>query len=251
VSGGDVVLVAVAGLACGAINAVAGGGTLVLFPALVATGMGTLAANVTNSVSAWPGYLGAVVGFRGELEHHRDRIPTLSAATAAGAAVGCGLLLATPSSTFDVIVPALVAAAALLLAAQPAIARRSAAAGHRGLHHRLTIQRVGAALAGVYGGYFGGVLGVVFLAILGATSELPLRTLNGLKSVLQLTVASVTVVLFGLFGPVHWWAVAVASPSALVGGLVGARLARRIEDRHLRAGVVVFALGVAIYLAVR
>jgi uncharacterized membrane protein YfcA len=251
VSGGEVVLVVLAGLACGAINAIAGGGTLVLFPALVATGMGTLAANVTNSVSAWPGYLGAVMGFRAEVDRHRGAIPPLGAATALGALGGCCLLLATPSSTFDVIVPALVAAAALLLAAQPAIARRARSAGHRGVRHRVLLQRGGALLAGVYGGYFGGVLGVIFLAVLGATSELSLRTLNGLKSVLQLTVASVTVVVFGLFGPVQWTAVAIASPSALVGGLVGAHVARRIDDRHLRAGVVVFALAVAVYLAVR
>ena len=117
-------LVFLAGLACGAVNALAGGGSLILFPALIATGMGPLAANVTNSVSTWPGYLGSSLGFRTELEAQRHRLPRLAIATLGGSAVGCTLLLVTPPDAFDALVPLLVLLAAVLLAIQPAVARR-------------------------------------------------------------------------------------------------------------------------------
>lgn len=239
-----------AGFACGAVNAVAGGGSLILFPALVATGMGTLAANVTNSVSTWPGYVGSVAGFRPELESQRHRLPKLAIATAAGSLTGCVLLLVTPVEAFDRVVPVLVLVAAALLAAQPAVARRVGEAGTG--HPRVGHVQIGAVfLAAVYGGYFGAALGVIFLAVLGLTIAEPLRRLNGLKAAMSVVDATVSVVVFGLFGPVRWSAVALAAPAALVGGYLGARVARRIPDRPLRLGVVTFAVAVAIVLALR
>jgi uncharacterized membrane protein YfcA len=249
-SGGELVLVAVAGLACGAINAVAGGGSLVLFPALVATGMGTLAANVTNSVATWPGYLGSAVGFREELGDQRHRLRPLVAVTVAGSTTGCVLLLLTPTSAFDVIVPVLVAGASLLLALQPVVARRAGEPAEHGVGHRRL--RFGAVfVATVYGGYFGGALGVILLGVLALTIPDGLRRLNALKTGLSVVDASVSVVVFGLFGPVAWSAVAVAAPTTLVGGYLGARMARRVDDRVLRWCVAVFGLGVAAYLALR
>lgn len=244
------VLLAVAGLACGAVNAVAGGGSLILFPALLATGMGSLAANVTNSVSTWPGYLGSTAGFRPELEAQRHRLPRLAVATIAGSLTGCVLLLVTPASAFDRVVPLLVLVAAGLLAVQPLVAARvsDTAAAHPRMGHA---QLAGVFLASIYGGYFGAALGVILLAVLGLTIAEPLRRLNGLKAGLSVVDATVSVIVFGLFGPVHWWAVAVAAPAALVGGYLGARVARRIPDRPLRIGVVVFAVAVAGYLALR
>lgn len=249
-SGAEVVLVLAAGLACGAVNAMAGGGSLLLFPALVATGMGTLAANVTNSVATWPGYVGSIGGFREELALHRHRLRRLGVATVAGSVVGCTLLLATPSEAFDAIVPVLVLAAAGLLAVQPAVARRVGAPVD---HHRRTqrAQLVAVGLAAIYGGYFGAALGVIFLGVLALTIDAPLRELNGLKAGLSTVDATVSVVVFGLFGPVQWSAVAVAAPATLVGGYVGARLARRVPDRVLRAGVIGFAVVVAVLLALR
>ncbi|MGI8755431.1 MAG: sulfite exporter TauE/SafE family protein [Acidimicrobiales bacterium] len=249
-SGGEIALVALAGLACGAVNAVAGGGSLILFPALIATGMGTLAANVTNSVATWPGYLGGAYGFREELGSQRHRLPPLVVATLAGSTTGCVLLLVTPSGAFDAIVPVLVAAASLLLAVQPIVARRAGEPtdGSR-VHQRAQV--VSIFLATIYGGYFGGALGVIVLGVLSLTVPETLRRLNGLKNGLSVVDASVSVVVFGLFGPVQWVAVAVAAPATLVGGYLGARMARRINDRVLRWCVVVFGLGVATYLAVR
>lgn len=244
----EVLLVAIAGLGCGTLNAVAGGGSLLLFPALVATGMGTLAANVTNSVSTWPGYVGGSYGFREELRSQRRRVPPLAVASIAGSATGCALLLVTPTSTFDAVVPLLVAAASLLLAFQPAVSRRAGAPTDDSRPHRWG--RTGGVFAAtIYGGYFGAGLGVILLAVLALTVPEPLRRLNGLKSGLSVVSASVSVVAFGLFGPVRWEAVAIAAPMTLVGGYLGARVARRVDDRLLRGGVVVFGLVVAVVLA--
>jgi uncharacterized membrane protein YfcA len=239
-----------AGFLGGGVNAIAGGGSLIVFPALVASGLGTLVANVTNSVALWPGYVGGVVGFRAELAGQRSRATVLSAAAVVGSAVGCLLLLATPASAFDIAVPFLVLFASLLLAAQPRIA---AALGRPSPDHR-DARRVlypAVTVAAVYGGYFGGALGVILVGTLALSVHDTLRRLNALKAVLSLTVATVTVGVFGLFGPVHWAEVGVVAPAALAGGLAGARVARRLNDQVLRWCVVGFGLTVAVVLFLR
>jgi uncharacterized membrane protein YfcA len=246
----DAVLLVAAGLLAGGVNAVAGGGSLILFPALVATGYGTLAANVTNSVALWPGYAGGVAGFRAELAGQRGRVISLSATAVLGAVGGCVLLLATPASAFDAVVPFLVLAASLLLAVQP---RVSALVGPPSADHRANAKVLYPAvgLAAVYGGYFGGALGVILLGVLALTVRDSLRRLNGLKAVLSLVVSTVTVIAFGIFGPVDWAAVALIAPAALAGGFLGAKVARRLDDRALRRAVVVFGVVVAVLLFVR
>jgi uncharacterized protein len=246
----DAAFVAAAGFVGGAVNAVAGGGSLVVFPALVATGLGTLVANVTNSVALWPGFLGGVLGFRRELAGQRGRAWVLSALAAVGGGIGCALLLTTPASAFDVVVPFLVLFASLLLAVQPRVATLvgQPSADHR--RNRGVLYPV-VLLAAVYGGYFGGALGVILLGTLALTLADTLRRLNALKGVLQLVVATVTVVAFGLFGPVDWVAVAVVAPASLAGGFAGARVARHLDDRVLRWCVVVLGVVVAALLFVR
>lgn len=245
---GQVLLLAMAGLGCGALNAVAGGGSLLLFPAMVATGMGTMAANVTNSVATWPGYLGGAYGFREELASQRTRVPSLAIATLAGSSTGCVLLLATSTADFDMVVPVLVAVASLLLAIQPRVSRWAGApSDHRRTHRWGRV--LGVFLATIYGGYFGAGLGVMLLAVLALMIPDSLQRLNGLKNGLAVVDASVSVVIFGLFGPVRWEAVAIAAPMTLIGGLLGARVARRVDERVLRGGVVFFGLAVAVVLA--
>jgi uncharacterized membrane protein YfcA len=248
-SAGEVVLILAAGLACGAVNAVAGGGSLILFPALAATGMGTLAANVTNSVATWPGYLGSVAGFRAELRLHRHRVSRLAVSTVIGSIIGCALLLSTSTEAFDRIVPLLVLLAAALLAVQPAVAKRVGAPVDHGPRMRRA-QIVAVGLASIYGGYFGAALGVMFLGVLALTVDAPLRELNGLKAGLSVIDATVSVIVFGVFGPVEWGAVAIAAPATLVGGFVGARMSRRVDDRKLRLAVIGFAVAVAVALLV-
>jgi uncharacterized protein len=244
---GDAALIAGAGFLGGAVNAVAGGGSLIVFPALVATGFGTLVANVTNSVALWPGYLGGVLGFRRELEGQRARVGALSVVAAVGSGGGCALLLSTPARAFDLVVPFLVLFASLLLAVQPQVGRLVGAptADHRDSARTLYPAVL---LAGVYGGYFGGALGVILLGTLALTVHDTLRRLNALKGALSLVVATVTVASFGLFGPVDWAAVAVIAPASLAGGFAGARVARRLDDRVLRWCVVAFGMVVAVLL---
>jgi len=250
VSAADIVLLVVAGLLGGGINSVAGGGSLIVFPALLATGLGTVAANVTNSVAQWPGYVGAVLGFRTELAGQRGRLIGLSLSAILGSILGCVLLLTTPASAFDAVVPILVLLASLLLAVQPWLSRRiSPPTDGDPTARRLPLWL--AVFAGsVYGGYFGGALGVILIGILALTVHDSLRRINALKSALSLVVSTVTVVAFALFGPVDWLAVAVVAPAALIGGFLGARVARRLNDRVLRWCVVVFGVAVAIYLFV-
>ena len=246
----DALLLAGAGLVAGGVNAVAGGGSLLLFPALVASGYSTLAANVTNSVALWPGYVGGVVGFRRELGGQRGRVVSLSLTCVLGAVAGCVLLLATPVSAFDLIVPFLVLAASLLLAVQP---RVSAMVGPPTPETptKASVLYPAVFLGAVYGGYFGGALGVILLGVLALTVHDTLRRLNALKAVLQFVVASVTVLVFAAFGPVDWAAVAVIAPASLIGGYLGARVASRLDDRVLRWAVVVFGVVVAVVLFIR
>ena len=225
----DAFLTAGAGLIAGGVNAIAGGGSLLLFPALIAAGYGTLAANVTNSVALWPGYVGGVAGFRGELGGERARLTRLGIVAAIGAAIGCVLLLSTPEGAFDIVVPFLVLLASLLLAVQPRVSKMVGPLREgQGANAKVLYPAIG--LASVYGGYFGGALGVILLGTLALTVPESLRKLNGLKSVLQLVVASVTVVAFGIFGPVDWVAVAIIAPAALVGGFAGGRIAQRLDE---------------------
>jgi uncharacterized membrane protein YfcA len=246
----DVVLIAVAGLLCGMINTVAGGGSLILFPALLATGIPALAANVTNSVAGWPGYIGGVVGFRRELGEQRARLRTLAIVTIAGATTGSVLLLVTPASAFAVLVPGLVLFASVLVGVQPVLKRRLGPPIEGSTHARRVLL-VSVFAATVYGGYFGGGLGIIVLAVLTLTVPDTLRNLTALKCAVALLNSTVTVVIFGLFGPVRWEAVAIAVPTTLIGGYVGASIARAVNETALRAFIVVFGVTVAIYLAVR
>jgi hypothetical protein len=208
--------------------------------------MGTVAANVTNSVALWPGYVGNVVALGPEDRPGRRQWRVLLAA-GLGAGAGCALLLLTPAKAFDVVVPFLVLGASALLALQPTIKR--ALGGHA--QDRLSHLIAGSFLGGVYGGYFGGGLGVIFMALLGLTVAAPLTKVNALKGVLQLLVATVALVVFAIFGPVHWLAALLIAPLSLLGGVIGGRLARRLSEPVLRYSVVGFGCAVGVWLLIR
>ncbi len=247
----DLLVIAAVALVVGGINSVAGGGSLILFPVLVALGLGTLAANVTNSIAQWPGYIGGVLGFRAEYAGQRARLVRFCLVAVAGGTTGSVLLLTTPSEAFDVVVPVLVLLASLLLAVQPLVTRRlTGAAGAMGLRRDPRWLSVALFLATVYGGYFGGALGVILVGVLGIGLH-DLKLANALKSALSTTTATVTLVVFGIWGPVDWTAVAVAAPASLLGGFLGARVARRIPVTPLRVGIVVFGVVVSGYLFAR
>jgi uncharacterized protein len=239
----------VAGLLAGAVNAVAGGGSLLVFPALLAVGFSPLAANVTNSVAQWPGYLGIVIGQRMDLRGQRRRIVLTSAVAVVGSAVGCALLLVLPAAVFDAIVPALVLLASVLLALQPYL-KRWIGVPERDAPDRLAVLLPAVFVAAIYGGYFGGALGVILIATLSLCAGDTLIRLNALKGLLSLVIATVTVVIFAVGAPVSWLAVALLAPTTLLGGFLGAKLARRLPENVLRWSVVVLGIAVAVYLII-
>ncbi len=249
-SAADLLIAAGVAFVAGVINSIAGGGSLILFPTLVALGLPPVAANVTHSVAQWPGYLGGVVGFRDEYVGQRGRLIRFGAVAVLGGATGSVLLLTTPSKAFGVVVPVLVLLASLLLAVQPLLTRRLRADEHEGPRRDPVWLYVALFLATVYGGYFGGALGVILVGVLGVGLH-RLKLANALKSALSAVTATVTLIIFGLFGPIDWLVVAVAAPASLIGGFLGARIATRIPTTPLRVFIVVFGVIVAIYLFVR
>jgi uncharacterized membrane protein YfcA len=246
----DLLIAAGVAFIAGGINSIAGGGSLLLFPTLVALGMGTVAANVTNSVSQWPGYLGGVAGFRDEYVGQRSRIIRFGVVAVLGGTAGSVLLLTTPSEAFDVVVPVLVLLASTLLAFQPLLTKRLKRQEDDRPHRDPGWLYVVLFVATAYGGYFGGALGVILVGVLGVALH-RLKLANALKSVLSSVTASISLIIFALFGPVHWVVVAVAAPASLVGGYLGARVATRIPTTPLRVFIVVFGVAVSIYLFLR
>jgi uncharacterized membrane protein YfcA len=240
-----------AGLVAGGINALAGGGSLITFPSLIATGLPSVDANVTNSVSVFPGYVSSVVGSRADLAGQGRRLRVILPAAMVGAVGGCALLLLTPARAFEVIVPFLVLAAAATLAFQD---RLRGLVGHpRALSRRrqaITLQVV-AFVGAVYGGYFGAALGVMYVAALALILDETLNRINALKNVLSAVVGLVTLVVFALFAPIHWGAVAVLAPATVVGGYTGAKLARRLPSAVLRFLIVAFGTVIGLVLLYR
>lgn len=228
----------------------AGGGSLLLFPALLAVGFSPLAANVTNSVIQCPGYMGLALGSRQELRGQRRRVLSTTGVAVAGSLVGSLLLLVLPATVFDAVAPALVALASVLLGIQPWLARWIGEPAPDAPDRRM-ILLPSVFLAAIYGGYFGGALGVLLIAVLALTAHDDLRRLNAGKGVLSLIIGAVTVVVFGIGAPVDWLAVALLAPTTLVGGFVGAKLAGRVPEPALRVAVVVVGLAVSIYLFVK
>lgn len=244
---------ATAAFAAGAINAVAGGGSLVSFPALIAAGYPSKASNVTNTVALWPGYIGGSYGYRGELDRQRRRIARLVAPSVAGAIVGSAVLLATPESAFDAIVPFLILFACGLMAFQDRLGRWATA-------HRLTAQtgdhvppalQLSVLLMAIYGAYFGAGLGIILLAVLGILLPGDIQESNALKSLLSALINFVAVVYFAMFGPVRWAPAALMAVAALAGGYLGVGFARRLGRRWLRLLVISYGVAVAMVLLVQ
>lgn len=243
VDGVEWVLLAAAGFAAGAVNAVAGGGSLISFPALLAVGFPPVTANVTNLIAVLPGYAGGSLAYRDELRGQGGRVRVLGGLSAAGAAGGTALLLAGPADVFEALAPWLILVACAALAARPLVVtggrRRSAVPLY-------ALVGIGA----IYGGYFGAGLGIMLLAILGAFLPDDLQRLNALKGLLSLVVAVVSALVVAVFGPVAWGAAGVMAAASLVGGHVGVGVARRLDERVLRWAIVVYGVGVAVALLV-
>ncbi|MBJ7470479.1 MAG: sulfite exporter TauE/SafE family protein [Solirubrobacteraceae bacterium] len=238
----EFVVVLLAGMAAGGINAMVGSGTLITFPTLLFLGYPPLVANVSNNIGLVAGGFGGVRGYRDELAGHTHTIKRLMPASAAGAITGALLLLILPASAFDAIVPALIAVALLLVLTGPRLQAWAAE------HHpdqagagRMRLTLAGVFLAGIYGGYFGAAQGVLLIGVMSVLIAEPLQRINAFKNVLGTTVNGVAAAVFLL---VAWdkidWAVVVAiAIGALFGGYGGARLGRRLPPAVLRGVIVV------------
>ncbi len=239
--------VAAAGAAAGASNALAGAGSLITFPTLIALGLPPLAANVTSTVGLIPGAVGGAIGYADLLREQRQRILRLSLPTLAGAAAGTALLLATSNDTFEAIVPGLVAASCLLLLFQPRLTPRISHAGDE----RSPFLIVGLVLAGAYAAYFGSAVGILLLGLLGLFVAESMQHLNGLKILLAGIANLLAAIAYAFLAPVDWRYAICLMVSSLLGGRLGANLARRVSGDVLRVAIALLGLVVAAVLAVR
>lgn len=249
----DFVLIALAAVAAGAINALAGGGTLITFPALTSIGIPAVAANVTNTVALSPGYLGATLAQKTEILDQRRRLRFLLPAAALGGLAGGVLLLNTSEKLFRELVPFLILLASLLLAVQDPLRRwlvaRAARSGGGPRHEGWAAIPV--FFAAIYGGYFGAGLSVIILAVLGLSLDDNLTRLNALKQAVAFATNMTAAALFLFSGQVVWSAAAVMAVGALVGGALGGRLAGRIQPSTLRWVVVTIGIIIAIIYFIR
>jgi uncharacterized protein len=249
----DYVLVALAALAAGLVNALAGGGTLISFPMLTFVGIPPVAANVTNTVALCPGYLGATFAQSADLRGQRRRLWWAVPAGVVGGLLGGWLLLNTGERVFRQLIPFLILLACGLLAVQDPMRRwlqkRSQRGGGRPISETWAAAPVG--LAAVYGGYFGAGLSVIILAVLGLVLEDNLTRLNALKQAIAFSTNIAAALLFVFSGRVVWSAALVMAVGALIGGALGGRLAGRVKPATLRRVVVAIGVVVAVIYLVR
>lgn len=245
----DYVWVALAAVAAGAVNAIAGGGTLITFPALIAVGLPAVGASITNTVALVPGYLGATFAQSSDLRGQKARLWLLIPASVVGGIIGGVLLLNTGERLFRSLIPFLILLASALLAIQDPLrawlVKRSKQNGAQATSEAWAWLPVG--LASIYGGYFGAGLSVIVLAVLGLTLEDSLTRLNALKQGISFSVNIAAAIFFLFSGQVVWSVALVMAVGALFGGVVGGRIASRIKPSTLRWTVVTIGVVVGVY----
>ena len=226
-----------AAFAAGVLNAIAGGGSFLTFPALVFAGVPPLAANATSAMAVSPGYLGSTWGFRAELNALPKSLLRKEVTIAAlGGLMGAGLLLVTPAKVFSGLVPWLLLVATALFAAGPWLAKGNSGQGQPAW--RLP----GLMLVAVYGGYFNGGLGILLMALYTLTGESRLNTVNALKNLNSFVLSLLSVLAFALAGAIVWPQAIWMMVLATAGGWVGARLAKRLPVRWVRWMVIATGL---------
>jgi uncharacterized membrane protein YfcA len=250
-TGTDYILVALAALTAGAVNALAGGGTLITFPTLTLLGIPAIAANVTNTIALCPGYFGGTLAQRNDLRGQSKRLWLLIPAGAVGGIIGGFLLLQTGEKIFKVIVPYLILLASGLLAIQDPVRAWLTRRMTQGQSSNLeTWTWLPVSVASVYGGYFGAGLSVIVLSALGLTLEDTLTRLNALKQAVAFSVNIAAAIFFLFSGKVVWPVAIVMAIGALIGGALGGRLAGKIKPSTLRWTVVTIGIIISlIYFA--
>jgi uncharacterized membrane protein YfcA len=240
-------LLFVAAAVGGAINSVAGGGSFVAFPALLFAGVPPVAANATNTIALWPGSIASAIAYRRELGDVRRELVPLGAASFVGGAAGSVLLLRTSDHTFVLLIPWLLLFATLLFSVGGALTRKVG----RGAPASLGVA-IGAQLfIGVYGGYFGGGIGIMMLAVLSLLGMTDIHRMNSLKAVLGTLVNGVAVVAFVIAGAVAWAPGGVMIVGGIGGGYAGAAIARRVPPSTVRKLVLAVAWTMTGYFFLR
>jgi uncharacterized membrane protein YfcA len=239
-----------AAVAAGIMNSVAGGGTLVTFPTLLAIGVGPLAANGTNTIALVPGSAAAAWGYAAELAGRRRDVLALCLPSLAGGAVGAFLTSRAGDRLFGLLVPWLILGATLLFVVQEPLARwqrRSPRPRPRSLAAVMVFQLAVA----VYGGFFGAGMGILILAALAQLGWSDVHEMNALKNIVAVCINGTATVTFILLGQVVWPLVGLMAVGAVIGGYGGARLARRLGRRFARAAIVVIGFGIAALMFAR
>jgi len=239
------VILGLAGFAAGVINAIAGGGSLISFPALLLTGMPPVIANATNTVAVWPGSLSSVWAYRRFIAEEKHRAWVLAWPSLLGGLAGSILLLHTPESAFSAVVPWLILFAAALLAAQGPVARwvsRTIPSASQAVPPTLWIAQLAIA---VYGGYFGAGIGILMLAAMAIFLPDTLQHANALKVLFATLINGIAAAYFLLAGSVRLPEALLMAAAAVAGGLAGAHLAQRLPAILMRTLVIAFAVVVA------
>jgi uncharacterized membrane protein YfcA len=241
----------IACLIAGLVNSVAGGGILVVFPALLAAGLSPITANATSNLISWPGALSSAYGYRKKLRKLPAKYLLLLIPCFIGAIIGAYLLERTGSSQFTRDVPYLVLAAVGLFIFQPFLHRRLA--GNLVKHRNAPLVIIGIALLpmAIYGGYFGAGFGFLMLAFLGFTRITSMHQINGLKNLASATITIVCTVYFGVTGLIDWHYAPVMITGSLFGGYLGARWAQKVNPRIVHNCIVALGLFVAVVLFVK
>jgi uncharacterized membrane protein YfcA len=236
----------------GAINSVAGGGTLISFPGLLAAGFGPKMANVTNTVAVVPGFLGGSIAYRDEVRRQPANVKLVVPPALLGSLTGSIILLSTPESTFEAVVPFLIYGACFVLAYQD----RISAFYRRGVtrddaHVETWRLRIAIFCVTIYGGYFGAAMGIIVLAALGVFLPDDIQRSNALKGIVALVTNALAAAYFAVFANVAWDAAGVMAFATLVGGFVGARVAMRLSKDRLRLGIISYGVVAATVLLIR
>jgi uncharacterized membrane protein YfcA len=242
-------------LAAGGINAIAGGGTLVSFPILVALGVPSVHANATNTVALCPGYFGGAFAQRATVGEHKARLRRLLPFAGLGGLLGSILLVITSDAVFRNLVPFLILMACGLLGFQDGIKKRVFAhstsdASYTATHEATIPLIISVFAASIYGGYFGAGLGIMLLAITGLLLDDELPKLNALKTVLSFVINVLAASFLVFSGKIEWNFVAVMAPASLVGGHFGGMLAGKMNPKVMRVIVITFGVVVAVKMLI-
>jgi uncharacterized membrane protein YfcA len=242
------ILLFLAGVLGGALNAVAGGGSFIAFPALMFSGVPPIQANATNAVALWVGVTASSGAYRKHLDISRRVMIPLAVTSVIGGIVGAFLLLRTPAHTFLQVLPWLMLAATLLFVFGGRLARGSKSGlAHDASRTAIAVAALFELVVAVYGGYFGGGVGIANLAMLAALGMTDIHAMNALKVVLGGIINGIAVVTFTVAGAVAWKPGFIMIAGAIVGGYFGAHYAQRLPQSWIRAFVIAVGTGMTIY----